>query len=813
MLVLLSGMVSRAWAGLPVLLYDDFDDGDYSGWTVTDIRGAADVRAPDVVASPEGYSVRGTGSGYHPDWACYLARPISLQNARNICIEMRARSGPAWPNAVTVDLFDGQDFYAIRDYGESNHTADWMRRKDGQWVDYRHPIGERAHEWHTFAWTRDSDGWWSLSIDGVVEAANFRQDLEITSFDHVELELHRDQSEIEWVRISGVREAVPVEWRVADGGNGHYYERVDVPEGIVWPAARTEAESRFFNGSQGYLATITSGAENQFIFDNLIAADTNPASMKYFIGGFLDGSWQWVTGEVWSYSNWWVTEPSGDGTALEIASSLAGPESKWGTWNDEPCINMRGGYIVEYVPEPTEGWIAFNSNEDGDYDIWAVRPDGTGLRELVDMPGAQNYFQWSPDSRWIVYSSDQEAQLWVYDWCTDTNTKIYDADDYGGAYGVYLPAWSPDGSKILFREDASYNNPHITLINADGTGRAVVPVESGYVGGPSWSPDGTAFVYDRRNSGASHSHDLWIYDFAGTGDIMSGTNHRLTGGAGSESTTKFSSDWTPRGDIVFCWGHNLAIIDPGQSPAWNGPISNPLDPHVTFLTNDASYPSIRYMSPSWSPCLSYITYGYATPDGAYDIGVMDISDLSAGIPYPAYALTSTPDKEWSADWGNPPSGLAVHVELDIRPGSYPNPLNVRSKGVLPVAILGSEALDVSRIDVASIRLAGVAPIRSSYEDITSDGYTDLALKFKTPEIVEAIIEKYGEPTKGQELTLSLEGVLYDETPIEGSDVVVIVGKVPNSILSKKADVNGDGVVNMLDFVEIATQWMKPAAKD
>ncbi len=353
-LLMMGGLTRADSAGMEEVFFDDFDDGNFDGWSATHPTTGDPATPPDVVPSPEGYSLRGVGSGYShdPGLNVHLSHPLVLSNVGELKFEMRAKSGPQWPNQAKVHLFNGYDYYSGTAYGEGNQTA-WFRSGING-VEYDHVYSINANVWHNFAWMRDTDGWWSLSIDDLIEAPNFYQDNQLTSFDQVVLHILRNQSEIEWVRISGVREAVPVEWRVADGGNGHYYERVDVPEGIVWPAARTEAEYRFFNGSQGYLATITSGAENQFIFDNLIAADTNPASMKYFIGGFLDGSWQWVTAEEWSYTNWWVTEPSGDGTALEIASSLAEPESKWGTWNDEPYINMRGGYIVEYsVPEPT----------------------------------------------------------------------------------------------------------------------------------------------------------------------------------------------------------------------------------------------------------------------------------------------------------------------------------------------------------------------------------------------------------------------------------------------------------------------------
>ena len=129
----------------------------------------------------------------------------------------------------------------------------------------------------------------------------------------------------------------------------------------------------------------------------------------------------------------------------------------------------------------------------------------------------------------------------------------------------------------------------------------------------------------------------------------------------------------------------------------------------------------------------------------------------------------------------------VYVSIDIKPGSCPNPVNVKSKGVLPIAVLGMENYDVTTIDPTSIRLAGVEPLRSGYEDVATpvrdnnncncttdgpDGFLDLILKFETQAIVEAL----GEVTDGEEWILRLTGVLHDDTPIEGEDCIVIRSK-------------------------------------
>jgi hypothetical protein len=78
--------------------------------------------------------------------------------------------------------------------------------------------------------------------------------------------------------------------------------------------------------------------------------------------------------------------------------------------------------------------------------------------------------------------------------------------------------------------------------------------------------------------------------------------------------------------------------------------------------------------------------------------------------------------------------------VDIKPGSFPNPVNPSSRGVVPVAILGGEAFDVRIIDATTLEIdddrtpgGGVSPTRvqGSLEDVNGDGFLDLNLKFDT----------------------------------------------------------------------------------
>jgi hypothetical protein len=130
----------------------------------------------------------------------------------------------------------------------------------------------------------------------------------------------------------------------------------------------------------------------------------------------------------------------------------------------------------------------------------------------------------------------------------------------------------------------------------------------------------------------------------------------------------------------------------------------------------------------------------------------------------------------------------IDVSLDIKPTSCPNPLNTKSKGVLPIAILGTDEFDVYEVDPETVTLEGVSPIRWAYEDVATpvdeeadtcdcteegpDGYMDITFKFDTQAIVAAL----GDVTDGEYRVLHLEGETLEERDIRGADCVWIKHK-------------------------------------
>ena len=88
--------------------------------------------------------------------------------------------------------------------------------------------------------------------------------------------------------------------------NGHNYKRYDML--INWQDAET-----FCEGRGGYLATITSSIEQDFVYTNMVQGSDSPIH-QCWLGGFQPpgstsepgGDWQWVTvaGDTWGYTNW-----------------------------------------------------------------------------------------------------------------------------------------------------------------------------------------------------------------------------------------------------------------------------------------------------------------------------------------------------------------------------------------------------------------------------------------------------------------------------------------------------------------------------
>jgi len=154
-------------------------------------------------------------------------------------------------------------------------------------------------------------------------------------------------------------DTLSAKWPISSGGNDHIYKAILLPNAITWDEANAAAKLE-----GGYLATITSAAENEFIF-NLVSNDKRYWHYEQWgntgpwMGGYRKSSdeWGWVTGEPFTYSNWFPGEPNNwGGVNDKIAFFERGHEtsSKWDDVSSTSAAENLGlfwklnSYIVEF---------------------------------------------------------------------------------------------------------------------------------------------------------------------------------------------------------------------------------------------------------------------------------------------------------------------------------------------------------------------------------------------------------------------------------------------------------------------------------
>jgi hypothetical protein len=206
-----------------------------------------------------------------------------------------------------------------------------------------------------------------------------------------------------------------VEWPMSAGGNGHFFQAIETPNGVTWDDAQSYAGLR-----GGYLATITSAAENQFVFKLIddskywiLNAPYNEHNLGPWLGGHRlpvpgpvipDQNWVWANnGRPMTYTNWAPTEPdnssSGTEDRLQFMSYI--PTERQPTWNDVGNDYKLRGLVIEFDAAPPPGLAGPSAY---------LRPDV--IRELPQTAGGNgHWYQATPHGGYLatIESADENA--------------------------------------------------------------------------------------------------------------------------------------------------------------------------------------------------------------------------------------------------------------------------------------------------------------------------------------------------------------------------------------------------------------------
>jgi Tol biopolymer transport system component len=245
-------------------------------------------------------------------------------------------------------------------------------------------------------------------------------------------------------------------------------------------------------------------------------------------------------------------------------------------------------------------WVVFTGERDGQADIFRVHPDGSGLERLTDDPAFDDQGALSPDGRTLAFVSTRgrgTASLWTLDLASKKVINLTASES-----GNFRPSWSPDGKWIAFSSDRDarpgvfpgqwehLQSTGIYIVAPDGRNLRRITRKDGVSGSPSWSRDGTRVLfYETDEVGAYLAKSGNARTELVSIDVATGARVQYT----ASNETKLSPEFLPDGRISYV---KRAGDDTGGLRIW----------HPSRRVDTIVRGAIR--SPSWSPDAAHVAY-------------------------------------------------------------------------------------------------------------------------------------------------------------------------------------------------------------
>ena len=189
-------------------------------------------------------------------------------------------------------------------------------------------------------------------------------------------------------------------------------------------------------------------------------------------------------------------------------------------------------------PSPPPPPVLFESDRDGDFEIYAMNPDGTGLVQLTDNAGFDDEDpSWLWDNQQIIFRSNRSGTSDIWTMNVDGSNPVQITDN---AADNEDPAFSPDGTKIVYEEeDPDDGTLEIFIANADGSNPVQLTDAGGISEAPSFPRDGSTILFKSDRDG---DFDVYTMDPDGSNLV------KLT----NTNVDDFDPSWSPDGaQIVF----------------------------------------------------------------------------------------------------------------------------------------------------------------------------------------------------------------------------------------------------------------------
>ena len=268
---------------------------------------------------------------------------------------------------------------------------------------------------------------------------------------------------------------------------------------------------------------------------------------------------------------------------LNVTTGIDSAKLNWETIEEfqqdgtEFTIRYRQTYPAPYelIAEPSiSGEILFMSDRDGDWELYTVNADGTGLKQITNNEVDDWSGVYSPDGTKIAFDAKHgtaPGDIFVVN-ADGTGLKNLTSSFSEDAFAT----WSPDGKQIVFERKIN-DTYRLHIMNSNGSGsRLLNEIDTGGWSIPAWSPVGSEIAFSGRMDGDTEIYILdteddsitQITDNEGIGDVWptwspDGTKIAfLSNSDGSENIFTINPDGTDRRQIT---QDDLSKTEPASS--------------------------------------------------------------------------------------------------------------------------------------------------------------------------------------------------------------------------------------------------------
>src|SRR5580765_5033789 len=287
--------------------------------------------------------------------------------------------------------------------------------------------------------------------------------------------------------------------------------------------------------SPSFLPTSQPGIPSELKY---VAWTDSPVNAHFVAFGNLVETTGEVAIQAWFYD---VTNPSSQAVIAKIyRGTPTDPQVRKFAhqFADEIIMRLSGG-----LPGISSTTIAFVSSRGGAKEIWVMDYDGANQHALTSLHSISLTPRWSPDTSRIAFTcyatgggGPASPQVCMYS--VDAG-KVVSFPRYKGTNSA--PAWSPDGSQLVFSSSMG-GNPELYSINANGGGLKRLTFANGASTSPSWNPKtgqsivGAQWPVTRIQLAAAH----WQLRPLHHGRRHS-ANHRIDARCRAQRTSQFCS--------------------------------------------------------------------------------------------------------------------------------------------------------------------------------------------------------------------------------------------------------------------------------